>query len=121
MANSHATTPKNRRKSAAAPKTLDDNDLESAIVENLESDDPPISAFAEVAAQYDLPIWAMVVPGTTRDMFEDISKMKRLIKLVSDYLDCPDSWRSNVEDLAAGFAEINRNVPAARAATAVPS
>jgi hypothetical protein len=41
--------------------------------------DRSISEYAEVAAYFGLPLWAMLVPGLTRDMFEDISKMMRLV------------------------------------------
>jgi hypothetical protein len=82
-------------------------------IENLEGD-TPISVYAEVAAEFGLPAWVMMVPGTTRDMFEDdAAKAKRLVKLVEDHLACPESWRKNIEDLTAGFADINRGRTAA--------
>jgi hypothetical protein len=74
-----------------------------APVENLEGD-PPLSAYAASAAHWGLPVWAMMVPGTTRDMFEDISKINRLVKMVGDYLACSDSQRSSIEGMAAGLA-----------------
>jgi hypothetical protein len=71
--------------------------------------DPRLSAYAAVADHYGLPaVWPMFVPGTTRDMFEDTTKIKRLVQLVSDYLDCPDTQRSHVECMASGLAKINR-------------
>jgi hypothetical protein len=53
----------------------------------------------------------MVVPGTTQDMFEDIGKMRRLVKLVSDYLDSSETRRIQVEGMAADLAELNRQGP----------
>jgi hypothetical protein len=76
-------------------------------VENVE-EDLPISAYAAAAAHWGLPMWAMVIPGTTRDMFEDLTKMMRVVRLMRDYLDCSDAQRSNIEGMAAGLAEINR-------------
>ena len=85
-------------------------------VENLEGD-APISAYAEVAAGFGIPLWPMFLPGLTRDMFEDISKTMRLVKLMRDYLGCSDAHRSHVEHMAAGLAELNRHkaAPAVRA------
>jgi hypothetical protein len=76
-------------------------------VENLEGD-PPLSTYAAAAAEWGLPVWAMMIPETTKDMFTDIAKIKRLVKLMRDYLDCSDSQRSNIEAMAAGLAELNR-------------
>jgi hypothetical protein len=76
-------------------------------VENLESD-PPLSTYAAAAAYWGLPMWAMVVPGTTRDMFEDLTKMRRMVQLVQDYLACPDTERGNIEGMVAVLAKINR-------------
>jgi hypothetical protein len=71
--------------------------------------DPPISAYAAAAASFGLPAWTMMVPGTTRDMFQDITKMTGLVRLVRDYLDCSDSQRNSVECMAAGLGELNRH------------
>ena len=71
--------------------------------------DPPLSAYAEAAAHWGLPVWAMMVPGTTREMFEDPAKARRLVRLVRDYLDCSESQRSNIEGMTAGLAELNRH------------
>jgi hypothetical protein len=76
-------------------------------VENLEGD-PLISTYAAAAAYWGLPMWAMVVPGTTRDMFEDLTKMNRLVQLMQDYLACSDTERANIEGMAAGLAKLNR-------------
>jgi hypothetical protein len=77
-------------------------------VENLEGD-PPISTYAAAAAHWGLPMWAMVIPGTTRDMFEDLTKMKRVVQLMQDYLDCSDAQRGNIEGMSAGLAKLNRH------------
>jgi DNA-binding XRE family transcriptional regulator len=77
-------------------------------IENLEGD-PLISTYAAAAAYWGLPVWSMMVPGTTRDMFEDLTKMMRLVRLMRDYLDCSDTQRSNIEGMAAGLAELNRH------------
>jgi hypothetical protein len=69
--------------------------------------DHPISAYGEIAASFGLPLWVMVVPGTSKVMFEN-GGVERLVRLVRDYLDASDSQRSNVEGMAAGLAEINR-------------
>jgi hypothetical protein len=74
----------------------------------IEGNDPPLSAYAAVAAQFGVPAWAMMVPGLTKDMFEDITKMPRLVRLMRDYLDCSDAQRSNTEAMAAGLAELSR-------------
>jgi hypothetical protein len=96
LAKSNSTL-QNRRKSAAG-----------SYNEYLEGD-PRLSAYAAVADHYGLPaVWPMFVQGTTRDMFEDATKIKRLVKLVSDYLDCSDAKRGNIEGMAAGLAELNR-------------
>jgi hypothetical protein len=71
--------------------------------------DKSISEYAEVAAYFGLPLWAMMVPGLTRDMFEDISKMMRLVKLVRDYLDCSDAHRTHIDQMAAGLAKLDRH------------
>ena len=76
-------------------------------VENLEGD-PRISSYAAVAAYWGLPVWAMMVPGTTKDMFEDRTKIRRVVQLMQDYLDCPDSERANIEGLASGLAKLSR-------------
>jgi hypothetical protein len=81
-------------------------------LENLEGD-ALISTYAAAAAYWGLPVWAMMVPGTTRDMFEDIGKIKRLVQLMNNYLDCPDTERSHVEAMAAGLAKISRKRAAA--------
>ena len=75
--------------------------------------DPPLSAYAAVAESLGLPaLWPMFIPGTTRDMFEeDAAKLKRLVKMVGDYLECPDTERGHVECMAAGLAKINRGEP----------
>jgi hypothetical protein len=75
--------------------------------ENLEAD-PPLSTYATAAARFGLPAWAMMVPGTTRDMFKDITKMMRLVRLMRDYLACSDAQRSNIDGMAAGLAELGR-------------
>ncbi len=89
--------------------------LQKKHVENLEGD-PPISTYATAAAHWGLPVWAMMVPGTTRDMFEDLTKMMRLVRLMRDYLDSSESQRSSIEGMAAGLAELNR-----QGAAAIPS
>jgi hypothetical protein len=82
-----------------------------------EGNDPPISAYAAVAAHWGLPIWAMMVPGLSKGMFEDLTKMMRLVKLMRDYLSCSETHRTHVEEMAAGLAELNRHKapPAVRA------
>jgi hypothetical protein len=77
-------------------------------VENLEGD-ALISTYAAAAAYWGLPVWAMMIPGTTRDMFEDLTKMTRLVRLMRDYLDSSDTQRSSIETVAAGLAELNRH------------
>jgi hypothetical protein len=74
---------------------------------------PPLSIYAAAAARWGLPVWAMFVPGTTRDMFEnDATRIKRLVRLVTDYLDASDFQRTSIEGMAAGLAEPNRASPA---------
>jgi hypothetical protein len=86
------------------------DDQVDALIDDPEAD-PPLSAYAAVAESLGLPaLWPMFIPGTTRDMFEeDAAKLKRLVKMVGDYLDCPDTERGHIECMAAGLAEINRN------------
>jgi hypothetical protein len=82
----------------------------AGIVTDVEGDDPPLSAYAAIAEFYGLPaVWPMFVAGTTKDMFEaEAAKIKRLVKLVGDYLDCAETERINIEGIAAGLATINR-------------
>lgn len=77
-------------------------------VENLEGD-ARISTYAATAAFFGLPLWAMLVPGTTKDMFDDLTKMGRLVNLVRNYLDSSESQRSSIEGMAAGLAELTRH------------
>jgi hypothetical protein len=71
--------------------------------------DAPISAYVAVAVEWGFPVWAMMIPETTRDMFEDPTRMNRLVKVMQDYLACFDDDRGNIEGMAAGLAELNRN------------
>jgi hypothetical protein len=89
------------------------DDQVDALIDDPEAD-PPLSAYAAVAESLGLPaLWPMFIPGTTRDMFEeDAAKLKRLVKMVGDYLDCPDTERSHIECMAADLAKINRREPA---------
>jgi hypothetical protein len=97
--------------SCALHPAIPDDQVDS-LIDNPEAD-PPLSIYAAAAARWDLPVWAMFVPGTTRDMFEnDAAKIRRLVQLVTDYLDCPDTQRSHIECMAAGLAKINRREPA---------
>jgi hypothetical protein len=80
----------------------------SAAARGAPPTDKAISTYATAAAEYGLPMWAMVIPGTTRDMFEDLSKMKRLVRLMSDYLACSDTQRGDIETIADDIAELNR-------------
>jgi hypothetical protein len=120
MANSNSTL-KKRPKSAALPSVAPlvitpDDGLVPYNIESLEGD-PPISAYADAAAHWGLPVWAMMIPGATRDMFEDnCTKMLRLIRLMGDYLDSSDSQRSSIETVAAGLAELHRSKGAAELA-----
>jgi hypothetical protein len=95
------------------------DDQVDALIENPEAD-PPLSIYAAAAARWGLPVWAMMVPDTTRDMFENdavkIKRLVRLVRLVSDYLDASDSQRSSIETVAAGLAELNRRGPAVQRA-----
>jgi hypothetical protein len=77
-------------------------------VENL-SGDHLISTYAAVAAYWGLPLWAMTLPGTTRDMFEDITKMHRLVQLMTDYLDCSDERRLGIEGTTSALADLTRS------------
>jgi hypothetical protein len=105
--------------SCALHPVISDDEVD-ALIENPEAD-PPISVYTAAAARWGLPVWAMFVPGTTRDMFEnDAAKIKRLVKFVSDYLDCPDTQRSHIECMAAGLAEINRRGSAVQRALPRP-
>lgn len=81
--------------------------LQNKHVESLKGD-PRISTYAAVATEYGLPIWSMFIPETTRDMFADLTKMQRLVRLMRDYLACSDAQRSHIEAMAVGLAEINR-------------
>jgi hypothetical protein len=106
------STLKNRKSAAAAsvpaPRTNQSDDLLINIINDRPQGDPRISAYGAVAASFGLPLWAMMIPGTTRDMFEDLTKMTRLVRLMRDYLDSTDSQRSSIETVAAGLAELNR-------------
>ena len=84
------------------------DDQVDALIDNPEAD-PPLSIYAAAAARWGLPVWSMFVPGTTRDMFEnDAVKIKRLVQLVTDYLDASDFQRTSIEGMAAGLAKLNR-------------
>ncbi len=69
--------------------------------------DPRISAYAAVAAEWGFPVWAMMIPETTRDMFEDRTRMDRLVVAMQDYLTCSDEDRRNIEGMAAGLAKLS--------------
>jgi hypothetical protein len=97
--------------SCALHPAIPDDQVDS-LIDDPEAD-PPLSAYAAVAESLGLPaLWPMFIPGTTRDMFEgDAAKLKRLVKMVGDYLDCSDTERGHVECMAAGLAKINRGEP----------
>jgi hypothetical protein len=90
---------------SAADPTMDDAEC---MITRLEGD-APISAYAAVAAALGLPVWAMMIPETTRDMFEDSARMDRLVKVMQAYLACSDDGRRKIEGMASGLAKLNRH------------
>jgi hypothetical protein len=80
----------------------------SAAARGAPPTDKAISTYATAAAEYGLPVWAMMVPGTTKDMFEDRTKIRRVVQMMQDYLASSDAQRGDVETVASDCAEINR-------------
>ena len=69
--------------------------------------DPRISTYARRRQPNGgFPVWAMMIPETTKDMFEDRTRMNRLVKAMQDYLACSDGDRRSIEGMAAGLAKL---------------
>lgn len=70
--------------------------------------DPGFSNLSGIAASFGVPLWVMIVPGLDKDMLQG-EKLKRLVRLVEDYMACDDTNRAHVENLAAAYADLKRS------------
>lgn len=69
--------------------------------------DSGFSNFAALAAHFGVPLWAMIIPGLQTEMLEG-DKLKRLVKLMQDYVACDDAGRVHTENMAAAHASLKR-------------
>lgn len=83
--------------------------LSQKSVSNIErvEHDTQLSNYAAIAEHFGVPLWVMFVPGLTPELLEG-EKLKRLEKLVQDYLACDDDQRGFTESMAAGYAGLNQ-------------
>jgi transcriptional regulator with XRE-family HTH domain len=68
--------------------------------------DSQISNFAALAEHFGVPLWVMLIPGLDTSLLEG-DNLKRLVRLVEDYLKVPDGDRAHIENMAAGLARLN--------------
>lgn len=79
--------------------------LSQKSVSNIETTavDTGFGNLANLADFYRIPLWVVFLPDLTTEMLEG-DRVKRLIKLMDDYLACDDTSRTLIEDVAGGYA-----------------
>jgi len=70
---------------------------------------PNLENWAFIAKALDVPLWVLLIPGL--DQHEDILKadgLKRLVKLVDNYMACDDAKRTEAEIVAQAGSIVRR-------------
>jgi hypothetical protein len=71
---------------------------------------PNLDNWAFIAKALDVPLWVLLIPGL--DQHEDLLKddgLKRLVKLVENYMACDDMRRSEAEIVAQAGAIMKKS------------
>lgn len=71
---------------------------------------PNLDNWAFIAKALDVPLWVLLIPGL--DQHEDLIKndgLKRLVKLVDNYMACDDQRRGEVEVVAQAGAIMKKS------------
>lgn len=92
-----------------ARMTESGTDLSQKSVSNIEKFvvDPGFSNLAAIASHFGVPLWIMILPGIDKDLLEG-ERLKRVVKLMEDYVACEDAERAHIENLAAAHASVKR-------------
>lgn len=69
--------------------------------------DSQLGTYSAIADYFGVPPWVMFIPGLDVKLLEG-ERLKRLEKLVQDYLQCNDTERTHVENMAAAHASLHR-------------
>lgn len=67
--------------------------------------DSGIGLYKAVCAQFDVPLWVMFIPCEPAELLEP-EKLRRVVKLMHDYLACDENQRDHIANMAAGFSAL---------------
>jgi hypothetical protein len=82
-----------------APKTVN-NIFEARFPSELRN-------YTAIAEHFGVPLWIMFIPKLEKEMLRG-DGLARLVKLMTDYMDCSDTQRKEVEEAARVLARINK-------------
>ena len=67
---------------------------------------PELGNLAAIADYFGVPLWVMLVPGLPLDMVAG-EPLKRLDKLIQNYIACTPAGRKAAEDVASAYSGAN--------------